>query len=345
MSSNSNISAAAESRPGGFAKTPLPTSTPIPTYTFTPTPGPGTPTAVVRVDCPSAGCPYTVTPTSDWMHNEIWYGQTPPGGENKPVLVFLHGISGLAQDWWGETDYSGVNDMYVDAYNDGYRTAFVDLQYEPDDQTRGPYNNQWQDGSVVASQIDYITSYFNVPTVVLVGHSKGGVDAQAGIWLQKVSYANKVSALFLLSTPNLGSALANIYCTPVANGQQMSAMCGMEPTNMGVFRCDVDPLVRQFPIPIYVSGGTDHGPQGSLLYAGGQILEQYGSNDGFVNVSSALGMGNSHYMFVRSVNHDSIRVGHNSMPFIDSVLRSSTPVPMGGTPVPSFCFTPTATHN
>ena len=53
----------------------------------------------------------------------IYYGATPPGGgENKPVLVFVQGLHGQASTRW-----TNGNDMYSDAYNAGYRTAFVDL--------------------------------------------------------------------------------------------------------------------------------------------------------------------------------------------------------------------------
>jgi hypothetical protein len=77
------------------------------------------------------------------------------------------------------------------------------------------------------------------------------------------------------------------------------------------------------------------------LYLGGQYLSKYGSSDGFVPVSSAIGMPNSHYLFVRSYNHYNIQIGHNSFAFIDEVLRQGTPQ-TPGPPTPTL--TPTPVH-
>src|SRR5262249_15999380 len=115
----------------------------------TPTPGHATKYVVLsptpstpKVACPPAGCPVQNVGGAGIL-SQIWYGQVPPGGAEARVLVFGHGLTGIAQDWWGNTDLSGINDMYLMAYNAGYRTAFVTLQA---DGLRGPDYTIEQDG-------------------------------------------------------------------------------------------------------------------------------------------------------------------------------------------------------
>ena len=65
-------------------------------------------------------------PHLPWWES-IYFGAVPPGNPDGPVLVFVHGYKGTADDWWTITPYDELNDMYVTAYQAGYRTAFVDL--------------------------------------------------------------------------------------------------------------------------------------------------------------------------------------------------------------------------
>src|SRR4051794_41545080 len=79
----------------------------------------------------------------------IYYGATPPGGgQNKPVLLFIHGKNGEARTWWTDTRYYGHNDMYDYAYNYGYRTAFVDLL-----DSAGGGASMWANGQLLRTQI------------------------------------------------------------------------------------------------------------------------------------------------------------------------------------------------
>src|SRR4051794_11811270 len=61
-------------------------------------------------------------PYNPWLLNGIngsggiYIGAIPPNSANKPVLVFVAGKSGKAQDWWSDTYFSGHNDMYDYAY-------------------------------------------------------------------------------------------------------------------------------------------------------------------------------------------------------------------------------------
>jgi hypothetical protein len=294
-----------------------------------------TPTTVPAADCPPAGCPLTLTPTGVWQTDQVWYGQTPAGGGlNLPVLVFVPGLTNIAQDWWTESTSSGVNDMYHLAYVAGYRTAFPTLNQGGD---RGNDENEYVNGNTLAQQITAIVNHYQVAKVVLITHSKGGIDAQDAIATQVIG--PKISMVLMLSAPNLGSQLASIACTPSAT--TLSAICAMTPPLMSVFRQTMDFKLENSGIPFYVAGGTDHGDPGTALYLGGSYLSQWGSSDGFVTVSSALGLPNARYMFVRSYNHDTIRIGHNSFPYIDAILRQGIPQ-TPGPPVPTLM--PTAIH-
>jgi pimeloyl-ACP methyl ester carboxylesterase len=103
-----------------------------------------------------------------------WYvGATPPNADySKPVLLFVHGKGSCAQTWWGQTTYHGTNDMYTYAYNNGYRTAFVDLYGD---------KTMWDNGSLLNGLIDTIRGYFGVSKLTIVAHSKGGVDSNAAL--------------------------------------------------------------------------------------------------------------------------------------------------------------------
>src|SRR5690625_6332669 len=50
-----------------------------------------------------------------------WYtGETPSDvDENAPILLFIAGMNGKAQDWWED------NDMYNTDYEAGYQTSFL----------------------------------------------------------------------------------------------------------------------------------------------------------------------------------------------------------------------------
>src|SRR5688572_13078820 len=61
-------------------------------------------------------------PTPSSLQPNIFYGDVPVGGENAPVLVFVHGMNSNAATW-----FTPPNDMYLRAYAAGYRTAFVSL--------------------------------------------------------------------------------------------------------------------------------------------------------------------------------------------------------------------------
>ncbi len=127
-------------------------------------------------------------------NNTIHYGAVPPGGNNAPVVVFVHGYAANAYVW-----FEGDDNMYADVYRDGYRSAFVSLT---------PNRHIWTNGNMLSNAIDRIRSNYGVNKVILVGWSKGGVDCDAA--LNHFGANTKVSQAFTLSTPHNGTSIAEL---------------------------------------------------------------------------------------------------------------------------------------
>lgn len=133
----------------------------------------------------AAPTPVPVPIPQDCAEANIFYGAVPPGGENAPVLVFVHGYGGQAIDWWFFNFGSGFNDMYDLAYSAGYRTAFVTDNLTGEaancEVLRRPVISVFDAGDVLKRQLEYITDHYDVDQVSIVAHSKGGVDSQVAI--------------------------------------------------------------------------------------------------------------------------------------------------------------------
>jgi len=124
----------------------------------------------------------------------IYYGATPSNlRAGSPVIVFIHGYSSRASTWWDG------NDMYNKAFADGYRTAFVSVN---------PDKDMWVNGQLFNNMLGTITNRFGVNRVVVVAHSKGGLDTDAAL----VHYGakNKVARVITLSSPHHGTPLADL---------------------------------------------------------------------------------------------------------------------------------------
>ena len=280
--------------------------------------------------------PQPLPPTGVPWRDQIYYGAAPSGGGSLPVLVFVHGMGGIAQDWWGPTQFSGTNDMYTAAYNAGYRTAFVNLN---DTGERWPLKSMWQNGRTLARQIGAIADYYGVATVDLVTHSKGGVDSQAAV--AHYGAASRVRNIFMLSSPNHGSEIADLGFD-TALGRLILGLLGwdgagndiylMTTSYMARFRELTDPRTEDDAVNYYWAGGTDIGPQGSPLRMSGRYLSRnFGPNDGLVTVASAeLAGSNSHQLFVQPFNHDNIRKGSTAFPYIDAIARQTAGASLAG---------------
>lgn len=259
------------------------------------------------------------------LDSNIFYGDDPTSPNGQPPLVFVHGLSGIAQDWWTSQPVQGFNDSYVLANSLGYRTAFVTLNVNGQ---RGPGNDMWVNGQTLAQQLAAIAQHYGVPKVDVVAHSKGGVDAQTAI----VYYgADKyVRNVFTLSSPFYGSELADLASTlsfDTANGLLNKAGLVLDdsirtlaPSYMMQYRAQTDPLLQPLSVHWYCAAGTDAGPTNSPLRFLNQYLAQYGPNDSLVTVASAC-VASAAPLFIQPLHHFHMNVGHNYLPWVDSVLR------------------------
>ncbi len=243
-----------------------------------------------------------------------WYaGAVPPNFDPaKPVLVFVHGKGGSATSWWGETAYHGPNDMYAHAYNAGYRTAFVDLY---------PEGDMWANGHLLAQELVATTDHFGVEKVVIIAHSKGGVDVNAAVTF--FGAASMIEMVITLGSPHWGTPLADlVYSTwtwwlAVILGQQSDAAYVMQTGYMAWFRSMAD--AEPAGVPYLTVGGTKCGPFLSALWWGCVYLS--GQDDGLVPIASTRKPG-AQVLVESAWDHDEIRMGSRVWGPIASVLQS-----------------------
>ncbi|MEA3337611.1 MAG: hypothetical protein U9R25_17075 [Chloroflexota bacterium] len=275
--------------------------------------------------------PQPLSATGNCYMDNIFYGAVPPGGQHNPVLVFVHGYSGAAIDWWLSVPPYYDNDMYVRAYNAGYRTAFVNLNVDPSAPDcrvlRTPARSVIYNGFVLALQIEVISQIYGVQQVDIVAHSKGGIDAQAGIlWF---GAADRVGNVFTLSSPHQGSILADLLWSPegwwlaLLFGERDDATYSIQTAPMQVFRsiADADPIDDS--ISYYSAAGTDwSGGGGGLAWMGEWLAAQPdgGPNDGAVTVSSTY-LPYASVLFQEPWNHSEVFMGRNAFPTILGVLQ------------------------
>ena len=212
----------------------------------------------------------------------VFYGAVPasPPAARKPwVLVFIHGLHGTAADWWVG------NDMYARAHGAGFRTAFVSMSLDNSPNDAGLLAN----AAVVRAALPLIAEHYETEEVVIVGHSKGGLDAQAAM-LQPATRA-LVRAVFTISTPNTGTELADWAFgpgRPIAEelGLLTPGVAALRVANVAAFRAVADPILKASGIPFFTIAGSD--ARGNLVTAiTGLILYEQTpgqKNDGFVPV-------------------------------------------------------------
>lgn len=126
--------------------------------------------------------------------SKIYYGATPNNAQDKPVLVFVHGFTDLANLW-----FLPGNEMYDRAYDGGYRSVFVAM-------TRG--GGMWENGALLANMLEDITDHYNVDDVVIVAHSNGGKASEVAMFHHNKSAL--VNRVISLGTPFFGTELADL---------------------------------------------------------------------------------------------------------------------------------------
>lgn len=270
----------------------------------------------------------------------IWVGATPPGWDpaTDPVVVFVQGLNGRAENWWTDSVYYGHNDMYDHAYWSGYQTAFVDL-YDSD----GYPGSMWANGALLASQLRTIADYFGVEKVSIVAHSKGGIDANAAI----VHYgaAPLVDRVVTLGSPHWGSPLADLAYSNWAGwlaellGSRNDGVYVLQTGYMEYFRSVTDQRAEDRSVLYLTGAGTRWGPFPSALWLGGLFLSASGQNDGLVPLWSSRKPGATE-VFVWDLDHDQIRVGRYTWHLFEPNLRTigSASQPDAGALAPPGAF-------
>lgn len=241
-------------------------------------------------------------------------GDTPANlNPNAPVLVFVHGLNGSGSTWYGS------NDMYSVAYNAGYQTAFVNLS-----DVGGEPQNMWVNGAMLAELIEDIHAYYE-RDIVLIAHSKGGVDSQAAL-VHSSAYPY-VTDVYTLGSPHHGSQLADLSYSFWAGwlatilGARSEGTYSLQTGYMSYFRDVTDDHINVGQNEFYTLAGTRWGGFGSALYWGGLYLSAYGTNDGAV-VESFAHLPTGNIFHVDRWHHDDIKHGSTVFPHLHPHLNS-----------------------
>jgi triacylglycerol esterase/lipase EstA (alpha/beta hydrolase family) len=247
-----------------------------------------------------------------------WYVGTTPSyiAPSKHPVLFVHGLNSSSHTWWNE------NNMYNTAYQNGYETAFIDLY---------PTKTMWDNGALLAGKIRDMYNYFG-EKVVIVAHSKGGIDTQSAI----VHYGAYpyVARVITLSSPHKGSELADLAYSSWAGwlagilGSKSDAAYSLQTGYMTYFREQTDTHSNVGRVPFYTFSGTKWGSFGSSLYWGGLYLSSYGSNDGAVTVNSSR-LPYATHLGTNTWNHSTIKEGSSTFNLFKNYLNESTPVSNG----------------
>ncbi|MEO1052253.1 MAG: T9SS type A sorting domain-containing protein [Bacteroidota bacterium] len=273
-----------------------------------------------------------------WEGNEvntIYYGRTPSGSSDKPVLVFVHGYASNAQVF-----FTGEDNMYADVYRDGYRSVYVSLT---------PNDDMWTNGYMLANMITRIKSRYSNAPLVMIGWSKGGVDIDAA--LVHFGANNQVSEVFTLSTPHFGTGIAELANSELLSlvniifMQDNDATLSLQRGYMSFFRSITDGNSRN-TVPYTTIGGWGNGPlnrldipQGILHLIDGP--KSSGGNDGVVPYQSSIrpgakelfgGLEKKWGLFgpyydgpdETDLDHFEVTRGGKVWPFIKNELRQST---------------------
>jgi len=247
------------------------------------------------------------------VQDENWFlGELPENIDyNKLPIVFVHGLHGHANEWWGG------NKMYARAFKEGFRTAFVSLNGEKDN---------WDNGKQLADILKRISEYFG-SKVNIVAHSKGGIDTQTAlVHFGAYSYTNNV---ITLATPFHGTALADLAYSAPAKwlmkllGNLDAGTESLQTSNMKHFREITDSNQNILKNTYYTAAGTDWGSVFSASWFGGVYLSGVGgANDGQVNViSTQFSYGKQ--LFVAPLTHENMHQGSAVFEKINPILQKN----------------------
>jgi pimeloyl-ACP methyl ester carboxylesterase len=212
----------------------------------------------------------------------IWYGGVSQLGAAGPVLVFVHGLGSNATYYW-----TLGNDIYVRAYNLGYRTAYISFNADNSNNADPIAVN----GQKLRTMLPIITARFNVPQVYLICMSKGGLDAQWAMLDQATR--NLVKGVFTLASPNQGAQIADWAFGPGQNiagalGLLTPGLWDLRPAYVQSLRAQMDPIFAKAGIPFFTACGKEI-TGSAVTTVTGIILKNLSGeqNDGLVTMSEA----------------------------------------------------------
>jgi triacylglycerol lipase len=237
------------------------------------------------------------------------YGAVPAGSGTRPVLLFVHGWNSDATTW------SGSNDMEAKAAASGYRTAFLDVYAD---------RTMWDNGPIISGAVDQVKAHFPGAGVVLVCHSKGGVDGQTALVYYGASA--KVDRLITLGTPHRGTPLADLAWSSWAGwlagllGSKNDGNRVLQTGYMASFRAQTDARPEAHVVPLYTAGGTKAGPWFSAYWYGGIAIGR--TSDGVVPLDSTSLPYQGARLFTRSWNHAEVKQGFNVWPYLATALAA-----------------------
>ncbi|MFC0212045.1 esterase/lipase family protein [Paenibacillus chartarius] len=243
-------------------------------------------------------------------------GATPPNlNPNAPIVLFVQGLTSYAGMWYNESD------MYQTAYNNGYQTAFVEL-YD----SAGTPKSMWDNGKILADRIVEISKHYN-KKIVVVAHSKGGVDTQTA--LVHYNAYPYVSNVITLSSPHYGSQLADLAYSSWAGwlaqliGYQSDGAYSMQTSYMKYFRSITDSHVNASKNKFFTFAGNDWNAGTAAHFAGGLYLSFYGPNDGVVTVANSY-IPKGTMVRVGAWSHQTIRNGSSTFSLFKPYLTTNT---------------------
>ncbi|PZD96059.1 alpha/beta hydrolase [Paenibacillus sambharensis] len=218
----------------------------------------------------------------------------------KPAILFVHGLNSSAKVWYES------NDMYQQAFDNGYETAFINLH-----DISGTSQNMWDNGRLLADKIKEISNHFG-KKLVIVAHSKGGIDTQTAL----VHYNAHVyvTNVITLGTPHHGSQLADLAYSSWASwlaaliGSKSPGTESMQTSYMKYFRTQTDSLANVSKNKYYTFAGDNWGSGSTSHIFGGMYLSTFGDNDGVVTVANAH-LPKGTMVSIGRWNHSTVRTG------------------------------------
>jgi hypothetical protein len=216
--------------------------------------------------------------------NNLYMGAVPANlNTDKPVILFVPGLGNDASYWWSKNEDVHVhlaNNMWRYAYNSGYQAYYCSI---------GRRESILHNGETLARHIENIATLHPDRELVLVAHSKGGIDATAALFLEGAE--QYVSRVITLGTPFGGSFLADeAYWMPFGIGKDhwCNGTRDMKSSNMNSYwKMMRSKFGTEIPrtVPFYCIYGHNKGPIGSLMNANANL--HFMESDGVVSDGSA----------------------------------------------------------